>query len=77
MRTYLKNKIHRIINRIIYLYAPEEIVIERLNFQSPKLSKRMNRILQNFGKSIIKQKLDMLKEEFGIKIIEINPTYTL
>ena len=76
MRAYLKNEIHRIINRIIYLYAPKEIVIERLNFQSPKLSKRMNRILQNFGKSIIRQKLDMLKEEFGIKITEINPAYT-
>ena len=75
-RDYLKNEIHRILNRIVKLYAPKEIVIEKIDFQSPKLSKRMNRILQNFGKRIIRQKLESLKEELGIKITEINPAYT-
>jgi len=76
LRNYLKNEINRIINRIITLYKPKEIVIERLNFQSPKLSKRLNRILQNFGKGIIRNKLNQLKEEYGIKITEVNPAYT-
>jgi len=76
LRNYLKNEINRVINRIIKLYSPKEIVIERLNFQSPKLSKRMNRILQNFGKGIIRNKLNQLKEEYGIIITEINPAYT-
>ncbi len=75
-RAYLKNEINRILNKIIKLYAPKEIILEKLNFQSPKLSKRLNRILQNFGKSFIKQKLESLKEEFGIKITEINPAYS-
>ena len=75
-RNYLKNEINRVINRIVKLHAPKEIIIERLDFQSPKLSKRLNRVLQRFGKSIIKQKLESLKEEFGINIIEVNPSYT-
>jgi putative transposase len=75
-RDYLKNEINRIINKIIKLYSPKEIVIERLNFQSPKLSKRLNRILHRFGKRLIKQKLESLKEEFGIKITEVNPAYS-
>ena len=76
LREYLKNEINRIINKIIKLYSPKEIVIERLNFQSPKLSKRLNRILQNFGKGLIRDKLNQLKEEYGIKITEVNPAYT-
>ena len=76
LRNYLKNEINRVINRIIKLYSPKEIVIERLNFQSPKLSKKMNRILQNFGKGIVRDKLNQLKEEYGIKVTEINPAYT-
>ena len=62
--------------KIVKLYKPKEIVIERLNFQSPKLSKKLNRIIQNFGKSIIRKKLETLKEEFNIKITEVNPAYT-
>jgi len=38
--------------------------------------KLLNRLLQNFGKAIIKNKLQFLKDEFGIKITEINPAYT-
>ncbi|MEA3315583.1 MAG: zinc ribbon domain-containing protein [Campylobacterota bacterium] len=52
------------------------MVIERLNFQSPKLSKSLNRIISNFGKKIINNKLNQLKEEFGIIVTEINPAYT-
>lgn len=76
LKNYLKNEIHRVINRIVKLHLPKEIIIERLNFQSPKLSKKLNRILSNFGKSIITEKFKSLKEEFGIKITEINPAYT-
>ena len=31
--------------------------------------------MQNFGKRYIKQKLERLKELYGIKVIEINPAY--
>ena len=76
LRNYLKNEINRVVNRIVNLYSPKEIVIEKLNFQSPKLSKKMNRLLNNFGKSLITKKFQSLKEELGIKITEVNPAYT-
>jgi putative transposase len=76
IRKYLKNEIHRIIKVIIKQYEPEEIIIEHLNFTSPKLSKRLNRIISRFGKSIIKECLNSINEEYGIIISEINPAYT-
>jgi putative transposase len=76
IKNYLKNEINRVINNIIKTYKPREIIIERLNFQSPKLSKKLNRLISNFGKKIITDKFKNLKDEFGIIITEINPAYT-
>ena len=76
IRSYLKNEINRVINSFINQHKPKELIVERLNFQSPKLSKRMNRILSKFGKKMIQDKFERLKEEFGIIVTEINPAYT-
>ena len=76
VREYLKNEINRILNRIIDLYKPREIVLEKLNFQNSNLSRKMNRVLNNFGKGIITKKLESIEEEFGIVITYINPAYT-
>ncbi len=72
----MKNEINRLINIIIKIYKPKRIIIERLDFRSPELSKRMNRMIQNFGKRYIKEKLERLQQLYGIEIIEINPAYT-
>ena len=76
LREFLKNEVNRILNRIIKIYKPAKLIIEKLNFRSPELSKRMNRLIQNFGKRYIKEKLNRFKEIFGIEIIEVNPAYT-
>lgn len=76
VRAFIKNNVNRAFNRIIELYAPNEIVLERLNFQNQNLGKRMNRIIGNFGKGVIRQKLDSLSEVYGITITEVNPAYT-
>jgi putative transposase len=76
VRSWLKNEIHRIMNRLIKIHKPAEIVIERLNFQNSHLSRRLNRIISKFGKGIFKAKLESLTETFGILITEINPAYT-
>jgi transposase, IS605 OrfB family, central region len=76
LREFLKNEINRLINIIIKIYKPKRIVIEKLDFRSPELSKRMNRMIQNFGKRYIKEKLERLQQLYGIEIIEINPAYT-
>jgi putative transposase len=53
IKAYLKNEINRVINKLIKNNKPKEIIVERLNFTSPKLSKKLNRMLSNFGKNII------------------------
>jgi len=62
LRELLKNEINRLINIVIKIYKPKRIVIERLDFKSPELSKRLNRMIQNFGKRHIKEKLERLQE---------------
>ena len=76
LNAYLKNEINRCLNRLVKLYLPVEIVVEKLNFRNLNLSKRMNRLITIFGKSIIKMKLQSLNETYGIQITEINPAYT-
>lgn len=76
VRAFIKNNVNRAFNRIVELYAPNEIVLEGLNFQNQNLGKRMNRIIGNFGKGVIRQKLDSLNEIYGIRITEVNPAYT-
>jgi len=76
IRSYLKNEISRIVNRIVELYRPGMIVIEKLNFQNTNLSRRMNRIISNFGLGRLHTKLEAISEEYGIEIVEVNPAYT-
>ena len=76
LKAFIKNNVNRAINRIIELYSPKEIVLERLSFQNSSLSKRLNRILSNFGKGVVRKKLDELSESLGITVTEVNPAYT-
>jgi len=75
-RDFLKSEINRIFNRIIDLYKPKVIVLEKLDFRSPDLSKRLNRLISNFGKRYINEKIERLKQLYGIDVIFINPAYT-
>lgn len=52
------------------------MVIEKLRFSSPELSRRLNRIVQNFGYNLFKTKLEELSLFYGFKIEELNPAYT-
>ncbi len=45
IKAYLKNEINRVINKLIANNRPKEIIVERLNFTSPKLSKKLNGII--------------------------------
>jgi len=76
LRAFLKNEIGRVMNKSLKRFMPKHIVVERLNFQSQRLSKRLNRLIGNFGKSIVKAKLDDFSEKYGTTIEEVNPAYT-
>jgi putative transposase len=53
-----------------------KLIIERLDFRSPELSKRMNRLIQNLGKRYVKEKLERLHQVYGIEIEEVNLAYS-
>ena len=76
VRGMLRTRINRAFNRIIETRAPAELTIERLNFQSPDLSKRMNRILQNCGRAVFQAKLKDFEERFGLVMSEAPSPYT-
>ncbi len=76
LREFLKNEINSLLNKIVKLYGKAKIVVEKLDFRSPELSKRMNRLIQNFGKRFVREKLQRLKELYGIDVVEVNPAYT-
>ncbi len=76
LRGYVRSEIGRILNRLIDTHAPAEIVVERLDFRNPNLSKRLNRILSKFGKTEVARKLKDLEERIGITATEVNPAYS-
>lgn len=76
MQGFLKTLINMVLNRIARTVRPRVLVLEKLNFQNPGLSRRMNRLLQTCGRAIIRAKLQDLEEWFGITAVEINPAYS-
>jgi putative transposase len=76
MRGMIETEIGRVFNRLVKTHAPSEILLERLDFSSPTLSRRMNRLVQNCGRGVLKTKLQDLEDRFGIKSDEIDPAYT-
>lgn len=55
VRDYLKNEVHRTLKQVLLRHRPELVSIEYLDFRSPKMSRRMNRLVQNFGRSEFKK----------------------
>ena len=76
VRGTLKTRINRALNSIVEDRKPAELTIEHLNFRSPELSKRMNRIIQNCGRAVFKAKIVDLEERFGIVAHEVPSPYT-
>ena len=76
LSAFLKNEINRFLNRLIDIYRPSMLVVEKLDFRSPELSRRMNRLIQSFGKRYVNEKLSRFKELYGIEVIYLNPAYT-
>lgn len=76
LRNFLKNEMFRCLNRLVELYRPARIVLENLDFLQPNMSKTMNRLIRRFGLRFIKEKLELLKENYGIEIEYVHAAYT-
>lgn len=75
-RGFLRSEIGRVLNRLIAMKRPAHVVIERLDFTAPGLSRRLNRILARMGHGVIEAKLNDLSERTGITWEEVNPAYS-
>lgn len=76
LKSFIKNEVNRVMNKLVELHTPKEIILEKLDFRGGGLNKRLNRLISRFGKTHINQKLKDFEERCGIKITEINPAYT-
>ncbi len=76
MRSFLKNEMGRVLNGLFGRVHPAKVVIESLDFRSPDLSKRLNRLVQNFGRGWFRQKLSMLSEQHGFLVEEVHAAYS-
>jgi len=76
VRGFVTTEINRVINRLIEVHRPSKLYVEKLNFQSPGMSARMNRLIQNCGRSVLRTKLAAIKQEFGIEATEVASAYT-
>ena len=75
-RGFVKTEVGRVLNRLIQMKRPAHIVIEKLDFRAPGLSRRLNRILVRSGRKVIREKLKDLQDRFGITFAEVNPAYS-
>lgn len=76
LRHFIKNEINRIINKLIFLYKPKEIALEKLDFRNQNMSRRTNRLITFIGNKMAKEKFNNINEEYGIIITYVNPAYT-
>ncbi|VDS08563.1 Putative transposase DNA-binding domain protein [Paracoccus haematequi] len=76
LRGFIETSVGRALNRLVEIRAPAHLVLERLDFRGADLSRRMNRLLANCGRSVLRAKLKDLKERFGITSVEVNPAYS-
>lgn len=76
VRGFVDTEIGRVLNRLVETRRPGELVLEELDFRSPGLSRRMNRLLSNCGRKRIAAKLAALEQELGIASTLVEPAYT-
>lgn len=76
VRGLLACEIGRVFNTLVERLAPAEIVMESLDFRDAQMSRRMNRLIRNFGRSVVKEKLAALSEEYGIVFTQVPAAYT-
>lgn len=66
LRGFIVTEINRALAHMVKLRRPQTMILERLDFRSPALSKRMNRILTNCGRAAVRAKLTALEQELGV-----------
>ena len=83
-RGFIKSSINRILNSYFLKDSLitdiknriKTVVIEKLNFNRPELSRKLNRMIKNFGLNVFKDKLKQLSNQYSFEVMELNPAYS-
>jgi putative transposase len=62
IRGFITSEINRVLNRLVAVKAPMKLVLARITFRGQGLSRRLNRILANCGRSVLATKLKSLEQ---------------
>jgi putative transposase len=76
LRGFLRETVNRVLNAIVERDAPRRLIVERLWFRRPELSRRMNRLVTNAGRALVQAKLKDLEERYGIEVVEVQAAYS-
>ena len=84
VRGFIKSSINRILNSYFLKDSLildiknriKTVVIEKLNFNLPELSRKLNRMIKNFGLNVFKNKLNELSKKYSFEVVELNPAYS-
>ena len=76
IRSYTKNEINRVLNRLLETYDIKSLTVENLDFRFGGLSKTLNRIISRAGRAAVNLKLQSLQEVDGVTVHKVNPAYT-
>lgn len=76
MRGFLDNEVRRTLRQVLLRHRPSEVAVERLDFRAPQLSRRMNRLVQNFGRRVFKEALETYSMQYGFRWTEVEPAYS-
>lgn len=76
VRAFLKNEIHRTLRQVLLRHKPAQVSVEMLDFRSPRLSRRMNRLVQNFGRTAFNKALAAFAEQYGFTVSDVEPAYS-
>ena len=76
VRGYIKTEVGRVLNRLLSKRKPSLLVLEQLDFRDGGMSRQLNRIISNCGRSVIKQKLADIEQRFGVVAEEVMAAYS-
>ena len=76
LRNWLKSRIGQALCDLVRSRRPKVIVVEALDFRAPGLSRRVNRLLANFGQGVLGRWLSDNKKIYGFELEEVNPAFS-
>ena len=76
LRGCVETEINRVLERLVRLKRPAQLILGWLDLTHPDLSRRMKRLVRRGGRAVFRKKRQDLEERFGIETSEVNAAYT-